>query len=63
MRKYIRNMLRVRAARMSCKPSKHVAEEYDRYAVARYGAARRRINQAKGTHKRKNWKNRIADVI
>lgn len=63
MRKYIRNMLRVRAERMGAKPSKHVAEEYDRYAVARYGETRRRINQAKGTHKRKTWKNRIADVV
>lgn len=63
MRKYIRNMLRVRAERMGAKPSKHVAEEYDRYAVEKYGATRRRINQAKGTHKRETWKNRIASVV
>lgn len=63
MRKCIRNMLRVRAERMGVKPSKHVSEEYDRYAVARYGETRRRINQAKGTHKRETWKNRIASVI
>ena len=63
MRKYIRNMLRVRAKRLGVKPSKHVAEEYDRYAVARYGETRRRINQAKGTHKRKTWGLRIASVV
>lgn len=63
MRKYIRNMLRVRAKRLGVKPSKHVSEEYDRYAVARYGETRRRINQAKGTHKRETWGLRIASVI
>lgn len=63
MRKYIRNMLRVRAKRLGVKPSKHVAEEYDRYAVARYGETRRRINQAKGTHKRNTWRLRIASVV
>lgn len=63
MRKIIRNALRVKAERMGVKPSQYVARQYDRYAVARYGATRRRINQAKGTHKRETWKNRIASVV
>lgn len=63
MRKIIRNALRVKAERMGVKPSAYVAKEYDRYAVERYGATRRRINQAKGTHKRETWKNRIASVV
>ena len=63
MRKVIRNALRVKAERMGVKPSKYVAEEYDRYAVKRYGETRRRINQAKGTHKRRSWKMRIASVV
>lgn len=63
MRKVIRNALRVKAERMGVKASKYVSREYDRYAVERYGKTRRRINQAKGTHKRETWKNRIAAVV
>lgn len=63
MRKLIRNALRVKAERMGVKPSQYVARQYDRYAVERYGETRRRINQAKGTHKRGTWKNRIASVV
>lgn len=63
MRKIIRNALRVKAERMGVKPSEYVAKEYDRYAVERYGKVRRRINQAKGTHKRSTWKNRVASVV
>ena len=63
MRKYVRNALRVKAKRMGVKPSKYVAEEYDRYAVKKYGETRRRINRAKGTHKRKSWGLRIASVV
>lgn len=63
LRKLIRNALRVKAERMGVKPSQYVARQYDRYAVERYGETRRRINQAKGTHKRDTWKNRIADVV
>lgn len=63
MRKIIRNALRVKAERMGVKPSKYVAREFDRYSVERYGETRRRINQAKGTHKRNTWKMRIASVV
>ena len=63
MRKIIRNALRVKAERMGVKPSQYVARQYDRYAVERYGETRRRINQAKSTHKRKTWRLRIASVV
>lgn len=63
MRKYIRNALRVKAERMGVKASRYVSEGYDRYAVNKYGKTRRRINQAKGTRRRKTWRLRIASVV
>lgn len=63
MRKYIRNALRAEAKRLGVKASTYVAEGYDRYAVNKYGKARRRINQAKGTHRRRTWRMRIASVV
>ena len=63
MRKFIRNMLRSQAERLGVKPSKYVAREFDKYAVKKYGETRRRINQAKGTHKRRTWGTRIASVV
>ena len=63
MRKYIRNALRAEAERMGVNPSRYVSRGFDRYQVKKYGETRRRINQAKGTHKRTTWKNRIADVV
>lgn len=63
MRKYIRNMLRARAERMGVSPSRYVTSEFDRYQVDKYGKTRRRINQAKGTHKRKTWRLRVASVV
>ena len=63
MRKYIRNMLRAEAERMGVKPSRYVSKEWDRRQVDKYGEPRRRINQAKGTHKRKTWGLRIASVV
>ena len=63
VRKYIRNALRVEGERMGVKPSLYVARKFDKYQVDKYGETRRRINQAKGTHARRTWKNRIADVV
>lgn len=63
MRKHIRNRLRARAESMGVKPSRYVKQEYDRYAVEKYGATRRKINKAKGTHKQKTWSNRIELVV
>lgn len=55
-----RNELRAQAKRLGVKPSKFVASEFDKDQVKKYGEERRRINQAKGTHKRRTWKQRIA---
>ena len=63
MRKFIRNALRAQAERMGVKPSRYVSREFDRIAVKKYGEKRRRINQAKGTHKRRTWGIRIASVV
>lgn len=63
MRKYIRNALRVAAKRMGVKPSLYVSRKFDEYQVGKYGAVRRRINKAKGTHKRNTWRLRIASVV
>ena len=59
MRKYIRKMLRSKAERMRVKPSRFVGAEFDKIQVKRYGSTRRDVNQAKGTHKRSTWKQRI----
>lgn len=58
-----RNALRAKAERLGVKPSKYVAREFDKAQVKKYGETRRRINQAKATHTRKTWKQRIADVL
>ncbi len=58
-----RNMLRAQAERLGVKPSKYVAKEFDKAQVKKHGETRRRINQAKGTHPRRTWKQRIADVL
>lgn len=63
MRKIIRNMLRKQAEKMGVKPSRFVADNFDKYQVDKYGKTRRRINQAKGTRARRTWKQRIADVV
>lgn len=62
MRKYIRHALRIRAEREGVKPSKYVAAAWDRLSVKKYGAKRRRIHQATGTHKRATWGSRISFV-
>ena len=63
IRKYQRYMLRTRAKRVGAKPSKFVAHEFDKAQVKKYGKIRRVINQAKGTHPRRVWKQRIADAL
>ena len=58
-----RNMLRVEAERVGVKPSRYVAHEFDRQQKEKYGRTRRIINQAKGTHPRRVWRQRIADAL
>lgn len=62
-RKCRRNMLRVQAEKLGVKPSKYVAREFDKGQVKKYGRIRRLINQAKGTHPRRTWKQRIATAL
>lgn len=59
MRKYIREIMRNNARKQNIKPSKWVRSEFDRKQVKKYGQERRSINKAKGTHKRRTWKQRI----
>ena len=63
MRKFIRKMLRGKAEKMGVRPSLYVRSEFDRRQAKKYGRIARRINQAKGTHIRRTWRTRIADVV
>ena len=58
-----RNALRVQAERLGVKPSRYIRKEFERIQVKKYGQIRRAINQAKGTHTRRTWKQRIADAL
>lgn len=57
-RKITRNKLR-REAKNS-KPSKYLASMFDSLQIKKYGIDERLRNQARGTHKRKTWKTRLA---
>lgn len=59
MRKYIRGLLRAKAERESMNGSRYVKSEFDKIQRKKYGRIGRLINQAKGTHKRNTWKNRV----
>lgn len=63
MREFVRNKLRAEGERLEVKPSRYVAHKFDRHQVKKYGETVRRINQAKGTHKRNTWRNRIAIAV
>lgn len=62
-RKHVRRLLRAEAETKGAKPSAYVHTEFDRIQVRKYGRTRRRINQAKGTHKLRKWRVRIEAVI
>ena len=60
MRKYRRMLLRMQAMnKLRAKPSKFLKKMWDRYQVKKYGAATVAINRARGTHKKRTWKERI----
>ena len=63
MRKIIRSILRAEGERKGVKASRYMSRKFNRLQIKKYGALRRRINQAKGTHKRDVWRQRIASVI
>jgi hypothetical protein len=62
-RKIERNKLRAKAERKGFKASRYVRRMFDRLQIKKYGDTVRSINQAKGTHKRETWRQRIASVI
>lgn len=59
MRKLIRSIFRAEGEKSDSKASEVVHNTWDRYQVKKVGAGRRIVNQAKGTHKKKNWDSRI----
>ena len=59
MRKYIRSMLRNTAEKEKIKASKYVHDNFEEMQIKKYGATRRKINEAKGAKPRRKWKNRI----
>ena len=59
MRKYRRRALRLYAMRTGAKASKFVHTMWERYQVKKYGATTVAINRARGTHKKRTWKERI----
>lgn len=62
-RKIIRNGFRREAEFRGVNASRFVAKMFDRFQIKKYGATVRIINQAKGTHPRKNWRERIVAVL
>lgn len=62
-RKIIRNIIRAEGKRQGVKPSRYLARKFDKIQAEKYGTTVRRINQAKGTHKRNVWRMRIESVV
>ena len=60
MRKYIREMMRASAKHNHTKPNRWLKAAFESFQLKRYGADRRKANQAKGTHPKKLWGSRIA---
>lgn len=63
MRKIIRSIIRNEGERKNVKPSKWVNRKFNRLQGKKCGEKRRLINQAKGTHKRREWKQRILMLV
>lgn len=59
MRKYMREILRRRGERIGVKPSRYVAQMWNRYETRKLGEARRRRNKAHGTKPKRLWKGRL----
>ena len=60
MRKYRRMVLRMQAAnKLRVKPSKFLRKMWERYQTHKYGATAVAINKARGTHKKRTWKQRV----
>ena len=62
-RKIVRNGMRRDAERYGVNSAKYVNHEFEKYQIKKYGAEIREINKAKGTKKRRTWRERIESVI
>lgn len=62
MRKYIRAIIRTEGEREHLKPSRYVKAAFERIQQKKYGVEKRKLNQARGTHKRYLWGSRTAAV-
>lgn len=62
-RKIVRNIIRAEGERQGVKASRYLARKFDDIQIKKYGRTVRRINQAKGTHKRSTWRTRIGYIV
>ena len=62
-RKFIRGAMRAYARKHDIKESKYIRTMFDRLQVNKYGATRRKINQAKATTPKRLWRLRVASVL
>ena len=67
-RKIMRNGMRKIAELRGFKPSKYVHETWEKFQISLFGGGdkgvkMRAINQAKGTHHKKNWRTRVESAI
>lgn len=62
-RKIIRNGMRRDAERLGVNSSKYVNRKFEQHQIAKVGAEIREINKAKGTKKRRTWRERIASAL
>ena len=58
-RKIVRNGMRREAELKGYTPSKYVHAIFEAFQQKRLGFKQRSINEAIGTHKKKNWRERI----
>lgn len=62
-RKFIRGAMRAYARKHGIKESKYIRTMFDRLQVNKYGATRRKINQAKASKPKRVWRMRITSVL
>lgn len=62
-RKFIRGAMRAYARRNGIKESSYVSTMFNRLQIQRYGAIRRKINQAKGTKPRRLWSFNVKSAL
>ena len=63
MRKYQRAILKARAEKQKCKSSKYVHDEWIKYQLSFRDSKTVAINKARGTRKKKNWKEHASFML